>query len=92
MGYSYSSKKNSLTKINNISTSSNNERNYNKNEAAQGLAKYLHGTCFPPSSNTLIESIRQNCFTTWPGLIDILIQKHLPPSIYIAKGCLNQNL
>ena len=79
MGY-YSKTKTFFTKTNIIGTSSRNEHNYKKIEAAHDLDKYLQGECFPPSEDTLIKPIKQNHFTTWSGLTEKLIHKHLQPS------------
>ena len=39
-----------------------------KSEAAQDLAKYLHGKYPPSSEDTLIKTTKQNHFSTWHGL------------------------
>jgi len=52
----------------------------------QDLAAFLHGTIFSPSPSTLIRAIKKNHFTSWPGLTESIIRKHLPKSIATSKG------
>eukprot|EP00957_Ditylum_brightwellii_P128002 9761882-Ditylum_brightwellii.AAC.1 len=45
--------------------------------------------CIPVSS-TWKKAIRRGYFTTWPGLTEKLVQKHLPKSDATTKGHLDQ--
>ena len=61
-----------------------------KDKTKADLATYLHAACFSPTTDTFIKAIKNNHFITWPGLTQLLIQKHLLPSIDTAKGHLKQ--
>ena len=61
-----------------------------KNQTKADLATFLHGALFSPSPSTLLKAIKNNNLTTWPGLTEEIIKKHLPPSNATAKGHLNQ--
>ena len=63
-----------------------------KHKSKMELAQYLHACAFSPSPSTLITAIRKGHFITWPGLTPSLIQRHLPSSIFTAKGHLNQEM
>jgi hypothetical protein len=54
------------------------------------LAQFLHGCCGSPAITTWARAIKNGNFLTWPGIDDILLTKHLPPSIATAKGHLDQ--
>ena len=54
------------------------------------LATYLHAACFSPVPSTFVKAIKNNHFSTWPGLTADLINKILPKSIITDKGHLNQ--
>ena len=54
------------------------------------LAQFHHGSCNSPKSDTFVKGIRNNYFTTWPGLTPELITKHLPPTIATELGHLKQ--
>ena len=61
-----------------------------KKQTHLDLARFLHAACFSPVPSTFIKAIKNNHFSTWPGLTSELITKHLPMSIATAKGHLNQ--
>jgi hypothetical protein len=55
------------------------------------LSQYLHAACFSPVPSTFIQAIKKGHFITWPGLTaELLITKHLPPSIATEKGHIKQ--
>jgi hypothetical protein len=56
----------------------------------QELIEYLHACCFSPVPSTWKKAIRRGYFTTWPGLTEKLVQKHLPKSDATTKGHLDQ--
>ena len=56
------------------------------------LAQYLHACAFSPAISTFLTAIKKGHFITWPGLTPALIKKHLPPSVFSAKGHLNQEM
>ena len=61
-----------------------------KNETKHDLATFLTAACFNPVKSTLLRAIKNNHFTTWPGMDEKFMRKHLTPSISSAKGHLNQ--
>ena len=61
-----------------------------KDKTKADLATYLHAACFRPTTETFVKAIKNNHFITWPGLTQLLIQKHLLPSLDTAKGYLKQ--
>ena len=61
-----------------------------KNETKHDLATFLTAACFNPVKSTLLHAIKNNHFTTWPGMDEKFIRKYLTPSILSAKGHLNQ--
>ena len=54
------------------------------------LAEYLSGSCFGLTKSTLIWAIKNNQLTSWPGMTQELINKHVPKSVVAAKGHLDQ--
>jgi hypothetical protein len=54
------------------------------------LIHYLHGCCFCPRKITWIQAIKNNQFTTWPGLTVDAVNKHFTPAIATALGHLDQ--
>jgi hypothetical protein len=65
------------------------------NKTKGELAAFLHGCAFSPSTSTFIRAIRRGHFSSWPGLSESLIKKHLPKSLATSKGHLRmqqQNL
>ena len=61
-----------------------------KKQAKSKLAQFLHATCFSPVTSTFVKAIKNNNFTTWPGLTEQLILRHLPTSIATLKGHMKQ--
>ena len=61
-----------------------------KDKTKHDLVHYLHATAFSPTTPTFLEAIKNNFFTTWPGLTPELVSKHLTPTVQTAKGHLNQ--
>ena len=57
-----------------------------KDKTKVDLIQYLHAACFSPAPDTFIKAIKNNQFTTWPGLTANLVKKHLPPCVFTAKG------
>jgi hypothetical protein len=54
------------------------------------LVTYLHAACFSPVKSTFLRAIKNNHFTTWPGLTPEIVNKALPPSLATEQGHLNQ--
>ena len=63
-----------------------------KSTTGRDLAQYYHACAFSPSPSTFITAINKGHFIAWPGLTTSLIKKHLPPSVFTAKGHLNQEM
>ena len=61
-----------------------------KNETKTDLFSYLHAACFSTVHSTLIKSIKNNQFTTWPTLTSTLFTKQLSTGITITKEHTNQ--
>ena len=61
-----------------------------KNQTHIDLVTYLHAACFSPVKSTFLRAIKNNHFTTWPGLTEDIINKSLEPSLASAQGHLNQ--
>jgi hypothetical protein len=51
---------------------------------------YLHDACFSPVKSTWITEIKNGNFTSWPGLTEQAVEKHLSKSTSTTKGHLNQ--
>jgi hypothetical protein len=54
------------------------------------LINYLHAACFSPVKSTWITAIKNGNFTSWPGLTEQAVEKHLSKSTSTTKGHLNQ--
>jgi hypothetical protein len=54
------------------------------------LINYLHAECFSPVKSTWIAEIKHGNFTSWPGLTERAVEKHLSKSSTTVKGHLNQ--
>jgi hypothetical protein len=61
-----------------------------KNQTKTDLTNYFHATCYSPAPSTFIRAVKNNHFTTWPGLDAYSIKKHLTKSIATQLGHLNQ--
>jgi hypothetical protein len=59
------------------------------NSNQKDLIKYL-SACFSPVKSTWITAIKNGHFTSWPGLTEHAVEKHLSKSTSITKGHLNQ--
>ena len=64
----------------------------NKSTSKKDIAQYLHACAFSPCTRTFLTAIRKGHFLSWPGLTPALITKHLPPSVFTAKGHMNQEM
>jgi hypothetical protein len=54
------------------------------------LINYLHAACFSPVKSTWITAIKNGHFTSWPGLTEHAVEKHLSKSTSTTKVHLNQ--
>jgi hypothetical protein len=54
------------------------------------LINCLHDACFSPVKSTWITAIKNGHFTSWPGLTEHAVEKHLSKSTSTTKGHLNQ--
>jgi hypothetical protein len=54
------------------------------------LINYLHDVCFSPVKSTWITAIKNEHFTSWPGLKEHDVEKHLSKSTSTTKGHLNR--
>ena len=61
-----------------------------KRQLKQDLARFLHGALFSPRHSTLIKAIKNNFLSTFPGLTESLVKKHLPVSLATEMGHLKQ--
>jgi hypothetical protein len=60
------------------------------NSNKKDLINYLHAACFSPVKSTWITAIKNGNFTSWPGLTEHAVEKHLSKSTSNKKGHLNQ--
>jgi hypothetical protein len=60
------------------------------NSNQKDLINYLHAACFSPEKSTWITAIKNGHFTSWPGLTEHAVEKHLSKSTSTPKGHLNQ--
>jgi hypothetical protein len=56
------------------------------------LINYLHAACFSPVNSTWITAIKNGFFSSWPGLTEHAVEKHLYKSTSTTKGHLNQQI
>jgi hypothetical protein len=54
------------------------------------LINYLHAACFSPVKSTWIAAIKNGNFTSWPGLTEQAVEKHLSKSTSTTKCHLNK--
>jgi hypothetical protein len=54
------------------------------------LINYLHAVFFSPVKSTWIAAIKNGNFTSWPGLTERAVERHLSKSSATVKGHLNQ--
>lgn len=57
-----------------------------KMETKSDLVAYLHQCCYSPTTSGWLKAIKSGFFTTWPGLDETIVQKHLPKSAATIKG------
>jgi hypothetical protein len=60
------------------------------NSNQKDLIIYLHAACFSPVKSTWITAIKNGNFSSWPGLTEHAVEKHLSKSTSTTKGHLNQ--
>jgi hypothetical protein len=60
------------------------------NSSQKELINYLYAACFSPVKSTWIQAIKNSNFTSWPGLTEQAVEKHLSKSTATLKGHLNQ--
>jgi hypothetical protein len=60
------------------------------NNNQKDLFNYLHAACFSPVKSTWIKAIKNWNFSSWPGLNEHTVEKHLSKSTSTVKGHLNQ--
>jgi hypothetical protein len=60
------------------------------NSNQKDLINYLHAACFSPVKSTWMTAIKNGHFTSWPGLTEHAVEKHLSKSTSTTKGHLNQ--
>jgi hypothetical protein len=60
------------------------------NNNQKDLINYLHAACFSPVKSTWITAIKHGHFTSWSGLTEHAVEKHLSKSTSTTKGHLNQ--
>jgi hypothetical protein len=56
------------------------------------LIKYLHATALSPFKSTWINAIKNGNFSSWPGLTEHAVEKHLSKSTATVKGNFNQQI
>jgi hypothetical protein len=61
-----------------------------ENSNQKDLINYLHAAFFSPVKSTWITAIKHGHFTSWPGLTEHAVEKHLSKSTSTTKGHLNQ--
>jgi hypothetical protein len=61
------------------------------NNNQKDLITYLHAACFSPVKSTWITAIKNGKFSSWPGLTEHDVEKHLSKSTSTTKGHLNEN-
>jgi hypothetical protein len=55
------------------------------NSNQKDLINYLHAACFSPVKSTWITAIKNGNFTSWPGLTEHAVEKHLSKSTSTTK-------
>jgi hypothetical protein len=55
-------------------------------ETKADLVAYLHRCSYSPTTSGWLKAIKNVFFTTWPGLDENIVQKHLPKSVATIKG------
>jgi hypothetical protein len=62
------------------------------NSNQEDLINYLHAACLSPVKSTWITAIKKGNFSSWPGLTENAVEKHLSKSTSTTKGHLNQQM
>jgi hypothetical protein len=62
----------------------------NDNSNQKDLINCLHAACFSPVKSTWITAIKNGHFTSWPGITEQAVEKHLSKSTSNTKGHLIQ--
>jgi hypothetical protein len=62
------------------------------NSNQKDLINYLHAACVSPVKSTWITAIKNGHFTSWPGLTEHDVEKHLSKSTSTTKRHLNQQI
>jgi DNA helicase IV len=60
------------------------------NNNQKHLINYLHAACFSPVKSTWITAMKNGNFSSWRGLTEHAVEKHLSKSTSTTKGHLNQ--
>jgi hypothetical protein len=60
------------------------------NSNKKDLINYLHAACYSPVKSTWITAIKNVNFSSWPGLTEHAVEKHLSKSTSTTKVHLNQ--
>jgi hypothetical protein len=60
------------------------------NNNQKELINYLHAACFSPVKSTWITAIKNGKFSSWPGLTENAVEKHLSKYAATTTGHLNQ--
>ena len=61
-----------------------------KTKTKKDLILFYHAACFSPTTRTFIQAIKNNAFTSWPGLTAELAAKYLPKTEATVKGHIKQ--
>ena len=59
-------------------------------KSKQELILFYHGSYFSPKKRTLVEAIKRNAFSSWPGLTAYLVNEYLPNTEATIKGHIRQ--
>jgi flagellar hook-length control protein FliK len=60
------------------------------NNNQKDLVNYLHAACFSTVKSTWITAIKNEKLSSWPGLTEHAVEKHLSKSAATTKGHLNR--
>jgi hypothetical protein len=60
------------------------------NNNQKDLINYLHAACFSPVKSTWITAIKNGNFSSWSGLTEHAVEKHLSKSTSTTNGHFNQ--
>jgi hypothetical protein len=66
--------------------------NAHDNNNQKDLINYIHAACLSPVKSTWITAIKNGNFSSWPGLNEHSVEKHLSKSTSTTKGHLNQQI